>query len=134
MDGKNTVIHQKQWSRKESIIVTNATITTQHAQPRRILVELPVRPQPPAQLLPVSSMRKNFKVSPMKPSSFHTLYKLPSLASHSSFQSSLLHRHFVVFILISHPKVISSFPACMSLPLQPSLSFPAIRSPSLLLL
>lgn len=40
MDGKDTVIHQRQWSRKESMIVINATTTKQHAQLRRILVEL----------------------------------------------------------------------------------------------
>lgn len=102
-----------------------ATCTTQ---------ENPCGAQPPAQLLPVSSMTKSFKVSSEKTSSFHTLYKLPSLASHSSFQSSLLQKHSVVFILFPHPKVISSFPPCLSLPWYPSLSFPAVRSPSSLLL
>lgn len=79
--------------------------------------------------LPASSTRKSLKVSKMETSSFYTLYKLPSpvpsLASHSRFQSYPLNRNVLfAFITMSHPAVISGFPPRVSPPWQPSLSFP----------
>lgn len=68
--------------------------------------------------------KKEFKVSTVKTSPFYMLYKLLSLVSHSSFQSSLLQKHSVVFILISYPQV--SFPPvylCHRNLLSPSLPF-----------